>query len=145
MDLRLNGKKAVVTGGSEGIGKAITLGLATEGVDVAIYLVHSLDDDDFERKDAEAAKAFGLAAAASGVRWSSGAKPCSYRPWPASWMVLKMAGNGVAVSTCVVSRTSNGCVPPEKGWMLRSCRPASRSKPMSLNSRKVKAHCASLS
>lgn len=39
-----------------------------DGVDVAIYLVHSLDDDDFERKDADAARAFGLAAAASGVR-----------------------------------------------------------------------------
>lgn len=38
-----------------------------EGVDVAIYLVHSLDDNDFERKDADAAKAFGLAAAAQGV------------------------------------------------------------------------------
>lgn len=37
------------------------------GVDVAVYLVHSLGDDDFERKDAEAARAFGLAAAASGV------------------------------------------------------------------------------
>ena len=39
-----------------------------EGVDVAIYLVHSLDDRDFERKDAEAARAFGKAAAANGVR-----------------------------------------------------------------------------
>ncbi|QIG45098.1 NAD(P)H-binding protein [Nocardioides anomalus] len=39
-----------------------------DGVDVAVYLVHSLDDNDFERKDAEAAQAFGLAAAASGVR-----------------------------------------------------------------------------
>ncbi len=37
-------------------------------VDVAIYLVHSLDDGDFERKDAAAASAFGVAAAASGVR-----------------------------------------------------------------------------
>jgi len=36
MDLQLNSKKAIVTGGSEGIGKAITLGLAQEGVDVAI-------------------------------------------------------------------------------------------------------------
>ncbi len=36
MDLQLKGKKAIVTGGSEGIGKAITLGLAQEGVDVAI-------------------------------------------------------------------------------------------------------------
>jgi len=38
------------------------------GVDVAIYLVHSLDDDRFAEKDAEAARAFGLAAAACGVR-----------------------------------------------------------------------------
>ena len=36
MDLQLKGKKAIVTGGSEGIGKAITLSLASEGVDVAI-------------------------------------------------------------------------------------------------------------
>src|ERR1051325_9080661 len=36
MDLRLKGKTALVTGGSEGIGKAIALGLAQEGVDVAI-------------------------------------------------------------------------------------------------------------
>lgn len=45
-----------------------TLAEPMEGVDVAVYLVHSLDDNDFERKDAEAAQAFGLAAAASGVR-----------------------------------------------------------------------------
>ena len=45
-----------------------TLGVPMDGIDVAIYLVHSLDDDDFEEKDAEAARAFGLAAAACGVR-----------------------------------------------------------------------------
>jgi uncharacterized protein YbjT (DUF2867 family) len=39
-----------------------------DGVDVAVYLVHSLDDPDFERKDAAAARAFGRAAAAAGVR-----------------------------------------------------------------------------
>src|SRR5207249_6076958 len=36
MDLGLNGKRARVTGGSLGIGKAIALELAREGVDVAI-------------------------------------------------------------------------------------------------------------
>jgi uncharacterized protein YbjT (DUF2867 family) len=45
-----------------------TLAEPMHGVDVAVYLVHSLDDNDFERKDAEAARDFGLAAAASGVR-----------------------------------------------------------------------------
>src|SRR6478672_11513645 len=36
--------------------------------DAAVYLVHSLDDPDFERKDAEAARTFGRAAAAAGVK-----------------------------------------------------------------------------
>jgi len=39
-----------------------------EGVEVAYYLVHSLDDADFERKDAEAARAFAGAAQAQGVQ-----------------------------------------------------------------------------
>jgi uncharacterized protein YbjT (DUF2867 family) len=41
---------------------------ALRGVDVAIYLVHSLDDPDFERKDAQAARNFSAAAAAAGVK-----------------------------------------------------------------------------
>jgi uncharacterized protein YbjT (DUF2867 family) len=40
---------------------------ALDGVDVAIYLVHSLDDPDFERKDAQAARNFSAAAAAAGL------------------------------------------------------------------------------
>jgi uncharacterized protein YbjT (DUF2867 family) len=45
-----------------------TLPPALEGVDVAVYLVHSLDDEDFERKDAEAARAFGERALEAGVQ-----------------------------------------------------------------------------
>jgi uncharacterized protein YbjT (DUF2867 family) len=48
--------------------RAETLPPALEGVDVAYYLVHSLDVIDFENVDAQAAQAFGEAAAAAGVR-----------------------------------------------------------------------------
>jgi uncharacterized protein YbjT (DUF2867 family)/membrane protease YdiL (CAAX protease family) len=60
----------------EGAGRAVrgdvhepdSLGAALEGCDAAYYLVHSLASPDFRRLDAEAASAFGKAAAAAGVR-----------------------------------------------------------------------------
>lgn len=60
----------------EGLGEPVhgdvhdpaTLADAVAGVEIAYYLVHSLDRDDFERKDAAAARAFGKAAAEAGVR-----------------------------------------------------------------------------
>ncbi|HEX2903985.1 MAG TPA: NAD(P)H-binding protein, partial [Jatrophihabitans sp.] len=45
-----------------------TLDAPLAGIDTAYYLVHSLDSDDFERLDAEAARAFGAKAAEAGVR-----------------------------------------------------------------------------
>ena len=45
-----------------------TLSAALEGCRAAYYLVHSLDSKDFERLDAEAATAFGRAAAEAGVQ-----------------------------------------------------------------------------
>ncbi len=41
---------------------------ALAGMDAAYYLVHSLDSDDFEKRDAEAATSFGHAAADAGLR-----------------------------------------------------------------------------
>jgi uncharacterized protein YbjT (DUF2867 family) len=45
-----------------------TLGPAMAGCQAAYYLVHSLNDPDFERKDAAGATAFGEAAAQAGLR-----------------------------------------------------------------------------
>ena len=50
------------------VNDASTLGPALDGVDVAYYLVHSLDSPDFETRDARAARSFGEAAAEAGVR-----------------------------------------------------------------------------
>ena len=44
-----------------------SLAAALDGCDAAYYLVHSLDSEDFEQKDRQAAGAFGAAAADSGV------------------------------------------------------------------------------
>ena len=45
-----------------------SLGPAMAGCEAAYYLVHSLSEPDFERKDADAAAAFGAAAARSGLQ-----------------------------------------------------------------------------
>ena len=44
-----------------------SLGSALTGAEAAYYLVHSLSSDDFEERDAEAARAFGRAAAEAGL------------------------------------------------------------------------------
>ena len=56
MDLAMRDKKAIVTGASEGIGKAITRALAREGVDVAICARRK---EPLERTAAEIAKESG--------------------------------------------------------------------------------------
>jgi uncharacterized protein YbjT (DUF2867 family) len=49
------------------VGEADSLRAALDGVDAAYYLVHSLGADNFAAKDADAAKAFGAAAADAGL------------------------------------------------------------------------------
>lgn len=50
------------------VGDEESLAAALAGVDVAIYLVHSLDHADFEERDADAARRFGRLAAEAGLR-----------------------------------------------------------------------------
>lgn len=46
---KLNGKKAIITGGDSGIGKAIAIAFAREGADVLISYLS--DEEDFDAKD----------------------------------------------------------------------------------------------
>ena len=57
MDLELKGKRAVVTGGSVGIGLAVARALASEGVDIVIL---ARDKARVEREASELARAFGV-------------------------------------------------------------------------------------
>jgi uncharacterized protein YbjT (DUF2867 family) len=50
------------------LGSAESLAGAVAGCDAAYYLVHSLAEPDFERRDAEAARSFAAAAAAAGLQ-----------------------------------------------------------------------------
>jgi uncharacterized protein YbjT (DUF2867 family) len=50
------------------VGDRASLTEPLEGVEIAYYLVHSLDNNDFEARDAEAARAFAKTAEATGVR-----------------------------------------------------------------------------
>jgi uncharacterized protein YbjT (DUF2867 family) len=50
------------------VGDRASLTAPLEDVEIAYYLVHSLDNDDFERRDAEAARMFARTAEATGVR-----------------------------------------------------------------------------
>lgn len=64
-DRYVGGEEHVVLGD---VSDPATLPAALADVDVAIYLVHSLEHADFERRDAAGARAFGAAAAVAGVR-----------------------------------------------------------------------------
>jgi len=68
MTRRPDGYRGAGTPVAGNVGDGTSLHHALSGCDTAYYLVHSLDDPDFQRKDAAAACRFARAAADAGVR-----------------------------------------------------------------------------
>lgn len=69
MGLTLEGKTALVTGGSRGIGKAIALKLADYGADVAVTYARSADAAEEVKREIEAKGCRGLAMQADAVKF----------------------------------------------------------------------------
>ncbi|MEZ5558998.1 MAG: SDR family oxidoreductase [Pseudomonadales bacterium] len=103
MDLKLKGNKALVTGGSKGIGRAIAEALAAEGSDVAICARNQAEID----KAVESLSAKGVKAIGHSVNVLDGA---ALRAW------VTQAGEALGGIDTLVSNVSGGNAPGEDGW-----------------------------
>ena len=103
MDLQLKGKKAVITGGSRGIGRAIAETLADEGCDIAICA----RTEDGVNEAVEALKGKGVNAFGQAVDVGDGD---ALKAW------VEASADALGGIDILVSNVSGGQPPGEDGW-----------------------------
>ena len=103
MDLQLKGHKALITGGSKGIGRAIAECFASEGADVAICARNQAEID----AAVESLKSKGVNAFGKSVDVGNGDE---FKAWVAE------AGEALGGIDAIVSNVSGGNAPGEDGW-----------------------------
>jgi 3-oxoacyl-[acyl-carrier protein] reductase len=103
MDLKLKGCKALITGGTKGIGRAIADALAGEGCDVAICARTQSDVD----AAVEQLKAKGVKAVGKAVDVGNGDE---LKNW------VKESAEALGGIDCLVSNVSGGNAQGEAGW-----------------------------
>ena len=103
MDLQLKGKKAVITGGSRGIGRAIAETLADEGCDIAICA----RTEDGVNEAVEALKGKGVNAFGQAVDVGDGD---ALKAW------VEASADALGGIDILVSNVSGGQPPGEEGW-----------------------------
>lgn len=103
MDLKLKGRKALITGGTKGIGRAVAATLAAEGCNVAICARNA----DQVAAAVEALRAKGITACGQSVDVSDGG---ALQAWVAE------SAETLGGIDCLVSNVSGGNAPGEAGW-----------------------------
>lgn len=103
MDLKLKGQKAIITGGTRGIGRAIAEALAAEGCNVAICA----RKEDEVKEAVQALEAHGVSVFGETVDVGDGA---ALKDW------VTAAADALGGIDCVVSNVSGGNAPGEEGW-----------------------------
>lgn len=103
MDLQLKGQKALITGGTKGIGRAIAETLASEGCNVAICARNEAE----VAAAVEALQAKGVTAFGQSVDVGDGD---ALKAWVAA------SAEALGGVDCLVSNVSGGNAPGEDGW-----------------------------
>ena len=103
MDLKLKGQKALITGGSKGIGRAIADRLADEGCNVAICARNA----DEVNAAVEALSAKGVTAFGQSVDIGDAD---AFKAW------IDASAEALGGIDCIVSNVSGGNAPGEEGW-----------------------------
>jgi 3-oxoacyl-[acyl-carrier protein] reductase len=103
MDLKLKGQKALITGGSKGIGRAIADRLADEGCNVAICARNA----DEVNAAVESLSAKGVTAFGQSVDVGDAD---AFKAW------IDASAEALGGIDCIVSNVSGGNAPGEEGW-----------------------------